>query len=264
MKPVEERSAMTAHARQTIFVTGASAGFGAAIVRRFAAKGACVVATARRADKLAALAEEFGDAVLPLALDVQDRGAVERAVAGLPADFAAIDCVVNNAGLALGLEPAARADLANWDRMIDTNCKGVAYVTRAVLPGMVERGRGHVVNIGSVAGTYPYPGGNVYGATKAFVHQFSLNLRADLHGTGVRVTCIEPGLCGGTEFSEVRLGGDKAKAAAIYAGVEPLTAEDIAEAVDWATSQPIHVNVNTIELMPVAQSFAALQIHRRS
>jgi 3-hydroxy acid dehydrogenase / malonic semialdehyde reductase len=264
MKPVEERSAMTAHARQTIFVTGASAGFGAAIVRRFAAKGACVVATARRADKLAALAEEFGDAVLPLALDVQDRGAVERAVAGLPADFAAIDCVVNNAGLALGLEPAARADLANWDRMIDTNCKGVAYVTRAVLPGMVERGRGHVVNIGSVAGTYPYPGGNVYGATKAFVHQFSLNLRADLHGTGVRVTCIEPGLCGGTEFSEVRFGGDKAKAAAIYAAVEPLTAEDIAEAVDWATSQPIHVNVNTIELMPVAQSFAALQIHRRS
>jgi len=248
----------------TIFVTGASAGFGAALVRRFAAKGARVVATARRKDKLAALASELGDAVLPLALDVQDRAAVERAIATLPSAFAEIDCVVNNAGLALGLEPAARADLANWDRMIDTNCKGVVYVTRAVLPGMVARGRGHVVNIGSTAGSYPYPGGNVYGATKAFVHQFSLNLRADLHGTGVRVTCIEPGLCGGTEFSEVRFAGDKAKAEAVYAGVQPLTAEDIAEAVDWVTSQPSHVNVNTIELMPVAQSFAPLQIHRRS
>jgi 3-hydroxy acid dehydrogenase/malonic semialdehyde reductase len=148
--------------------------------------------------------------------------------------------------------------------MIDTNCKGVVYMTRAVLPGMVERRRGHVVIIGSTAGTYPYPGGNVYGATKAFVHQFSLNLRADLHGTGVRVTCIEPGLCGGTEFSEVRFGGDKTKAAAVYAGVQPLTAEDIAGAVDWATSQPAHVNVNTIELMPVAQSFAPLQIHRQT
>ncbi len=233
---------MKGQARMTIFVTGASAGFGAALVRRFAAKGARVVATARRKDKLAALTSELGDA----------------------SAFAEIDCVVNNAGLALGLEPAARADLANWDRMIDTNCKGVVYVTRAVLPGMVARGRGHVVNIGSTAGSYPYPGGNVYGATKAFVHQFSLNLRADLHGTGVRVTCIEPGLCGGTEFSEVRFAGDKAKAEAVYAGVQPLTAEDIAEAVDWVTSQPSHVNVNTIELMPVAQSFAPLQIHRRS
>lgn len=255
---------MAAQAQRTVLVTGASAGFGAAIVRRFAGRGDRVIATARRKDKLAALAKELGAAVLPVALDVQDRDAVERAVADLPPAFAAIDCIVNNAGLALGLEPAQRADLANWDRMIDTNCKGMVYVTRAVLPGMVERRHGHVVNIGSVAGTYPYPGGNVYGATKAFVHQFSLNLRADLHGTGVRVTCIEPGLCGGTEFSEVRFGGDKTKAAAIYAGVEPLTAEDIAETVDWATSQPAHVNVNTIELMPVAQSFAPLQIHRQS
>jgi 3-hydroxy acid dehydrogenase / malonic semialdehyde reductase len=255
---------MAPQAQRTILVTGASAGFGAAIVRRFAAKGDRVVATARRLDKLEALAKELGAAILPLALDVQDRDAVERAVADLPPAFAMIDCVVNNAGLALGLEPAQRADLANWDRMIDTNCKGLVYVTRAVLPGMVERGRGHIVNIGSTAGSYPYPGGNVYGATKAFVHQFSLNLRADLHGTGVRVTCVEPGLCGGTEFSEVRFGGDKAKAAAIYAGLQPLTAEDIAEAVDWATSQPNHFNVNTIELMPVAQSFAPLQIHRRT
>ena len=247
-----------------IFVTGASAGFGAAIVRRFAAKGARVIAAARRADRLEALAREFGDNVLPLALDVQDRPAVERAVANLPSAFASIDCVVNNAGLALGLEAAPQADLANWDRMIDTNCKGLVTVTRAILPGMVARGAGHVVNLGSTAGHYPYPGGNVYGATKAFVHQFSLNLRSDLHGTGVRVTCIEPGLCGGTEFSEVRFAGDKDKAAKVYAGMQPLTADDIAEAVDWATSQPSHVNVNTIELMPVAQSFAPLQIHRRN
>jgi 3-hydroxy acid dehydrogenase/malonic semialdehyde reductase len=249
---------------RTILVTGASAGFGAAIVRRFAAKGARVVATARRGDRLEALARELGDNILPLALDVQDRAAVERAVATLPSAFAAIDCVVNNAGLALGLEAAPQADLANWDRMIDTNCKGLVTVTRAILPGMVARGSGHVVNLGSTAGSYPYPGGNVYGATKAFVHQFSLNLRSDLHGTGVRVTCIEPGLCGGTEFSEVRFAGDKDKAAKVYAGMQPLTPDDIAEAVDWATSQPSHVNVNTIELMPVAQSFAPLQIHRRT
>jgi 3-hydroxy acid dehydrogenase/malonic semialdehyde reductase len=247
-----------------VFVTGASAGFGTAIVRRFAAKGARVVAAARRADRLDALAREFGDNVLPLALDVQDRPAVERAVANLPSAFAAIDCVVNNAGLALGLEAAPQADLANWDRMIDTNCKGLVTVTRAILPGMVARGSGHIVNLGSTAGSYPYPGGNVYGATKAFVHQFSLNLRSDLHGTGVRVTCIEPGLCGGTEFSEVRFAGDKDKAAKVYVGTQPLTADDIAEAVDWATSLPSHVNINTIELMPVAQSFAPLQIHRRN
>ncbi len=248
--------------QRTVFVTGASAGFGAAIVRRFATKGARVIATARRGDRLEALAEELGDNILPLALDVQDRVAVERAVASLPTAFAAIDCLVNNAGLALGLEAAPQADLTNWDRMIDTNCKGLVTVTRAILPGMVARGAGHVVNLGSTAGSYPYPGGNVYGATKAFVRQFSLNLRSDLHGTGLRVTCIEPGLCGGTEFSEVRFAGDKEKAAKVYAGMQPLTAADIAEAVDWVTSLPSHVNVNTIELMPVAQSFASLQIHR--
>jgi len=248
--------------QRTVFVTGASAGFGAAIVRRFAAKGARVIATARRGDRLEALAGEIGDSILPLTLDVQDRLAVERAVASLPTAFAAIDCLVNNAGLALGLEAAPQADLTNWDRMIDTNCKGLVTVTRAILPGMVARGGGHVVNLGSTAGSYPYPGGNVYGATKAFVHQFSLNLRSDLHGTGIRVTCIEPGLCGGTEFSEVRFAGDKEKAAKVYAGMQPLTAADIAEAVDWVTSLPSHVNVNAIELMPVAQSFAPLQIHR--
>jgi 3-hydroxy acid dehydrogenase / malonic semialdehyde reductase len=245
-----------------VLVTGASAGFGAALVRRFASSGARVVAAARRTDRLAALAAELGDAVLPVELDVRDRAAVERAIADLPAPFAAIDALINNAGLALGLETAPRADLDQWEQMIDTNCTGLVTVTRAVLPGMVERRRGHVVNLGSVAGSYPYPGGNVYGATKAFVHQFSLNLRSDLHGTGVRVTCIEPGMCGGTEFSTVRFGGDQARAEAVYAGVTPLSADDVAEAVAWATAQPAHVNVNTIELMPVAQSFAPFQIHR--
>ncbi|MET0134282.1 MAG: SDR family oxidoreductase [Kibdelosporangium sp.] len=245
------------------FVTGASTGFGAAIARRFAAEGAHVIASARRADKLRELAAELGDRVLPLELDVRDRAAVHAAIAQLPPAFAEIDVLVNNAGLALGLEPAQRADEDDWDRMVDTNCKGLVYCTRAVLPGMVERGRGHVLNIGSVAGTYPYPGGNVYGATKAFVHQFSLNLRSDLHGTGVRVTCVEPGMVGGTEFSKVRFEGDEDKADAVYDGMRPLTAEDIAESVYWATSQPAHVNVNTIELMPVAQSFSAFQVHRK-
>ena len=183
---------------ECVFITGASAGFGEELARQFVAGGARVVATARRLDRLSALAHELGaDRLLPLALDVRDRAAVERAVAELPPAFSAVDCVVNNAGLALGLEPAPSADLENWDAMIDTNCRGLVYVTRALLPGMVSRRRGHIVNLGSVAGTYPYPGGNVYGATKAFVHQFSLNLRSDLHGTGLRVTVIEPGMCGG-------------------------------------------------------------------
>jgi 3-hydroxy acid dehydrogenase/malonic semialdehyde reductase len=244
------------------FVTGASTGFGAAIARRFATEGAHVIASARRVDKLKALADELGDRVLPLELDVQDRDAVYAAVENLPAEFADIDVLVNNAGLALGLEPAHRADLDEWERMIDTNCKGLVTCTRAILPGMVSRGVGHVINIGSVAGTYPYPGGNVYGATKAFVHQFSLNLRSDLHGTGVRVTCIEPGMVGGTEFSKVRFSGDDSKADAVYEGLQALTAQDIAESVHWVTAQPPHVNVNTIELMPVAQSFGPFQVHR--
>jgi 3-hydroxy acid dehydrogenase / malonic semialdehyde reductase len=249
---------------QTVFITGASAGFGAAIARRFVAQGARVIAAARRIDRLRALAAELGDAVLPVELDVRDRAGIDRVVGALPADFAAIDVLVNDAGLALGLAAAPSADLDQWQQMIDTNCMGLVAVTRAVLPGMVARRRGHVINLGSVAGSYPYPGGNVYGATKAFVHQFSLNLRSDLHGTGIRVTCIEPGMCGGTEFSEVRFGGDRARAEAVYAGLQPLTAEDIAESVHWATAQPAHVNVNTIELMPVAQSFAPFQVHRTS
>ncbi|MEV5967103.1 SDR family oxidoreductase [Kribbella sp. NPDC051952] len=253
---------MSATPRKTVFVTGASSGFGAAIARRFATDGHRVVAAARRAEKVADLAAELGPAVLPITLDVRDRAAVAATLTNLPDDFAAVDVLVNNAGLALGLAPAQEADLDQWEQMIATNCTGLVTCTRALLPGMVERGTGHVVNLGSVAGSYPYPGGNVYGATKAFVHQFSLNLRSDLHGTGVRVTSIEPGLCGGTEFSVVRFGGDEEKAGHVYDGMQPLTADDIAESVYWATSQPAHVNVNTIELMPVAQSFAPFQIHR--
>lgn len=245
-----------------VFVTGASVGFGAAIARRYAADGARVVLAARRVDRIEELARELGPNALAVALDVTDRSAIEQVVADLPADFAEIDILVNNAGLALGLEPAHQTNLHDWERMIDTNCKGLVTCTRTILPGMVSRGRGYVVNIGSVAGTYPYPGGNVYGATKAFVHQFSLNLRADLHGTGVHVTCIEPGLSAGTEFSLVRFAGDKSKADDVYAGTQPLTAEDIAEAVHWVTTQPAHVNINTVEIMPVVQSTNAFRIFR--
>jgi len=249
---------MTSSKPGTVFITGASSGFGAAVARRFAAEGARVIAAARRADRIRDLAAELGSRVLPLTLDVSDRDAVAAAVAGLPPEFGAIDLLVNNAGLALGLNPAQDADLDDWDQMIDTNCKGLVYVTRAILPGMVARGAGH---LGSVAGSYPYPGGNAYGGTKAFVHQFSLNLRSDLHGTGVRVTCVEPGMAD-TEFSLTRFSGDKSKADAVYSGMQPLTPDDIAESIYWAASLPAHVNVNTIELMPTAQSFAPFQVAR--
>lgn len=245
-----------------VFVTGASAGFGAAIARKFVQAGHRVIATARRQDRLDALAAELGDALLPLELDVRDRAAVEALPAALPPGFAAVDVLVNNAGLALGLEPAQRASLDDWQTMIDTNCSGLVQVTRAFLPGMVERNRGHVFNLGSVAGSWPYAGGNVYGATKAFVRQFSLNLRADLAGTALRVTDVEPGLCAGTEFSNVRFHGDDDKAAKVYQDVQALTAEDIADTIHWIATRPAHVNVNTIELMPVAQSFAGLTIQR--
>jgi 3-hydroxy acid dehydrogenase / malonic semialdehyde reductase len=254
---------MTSTKPGTVFVTGASSGFGAAVARRFAAGGARVIASARRTDRLRDLTSEFGPQVLTLALDVRDRAGVAAAVEALPAEFAAIDLLVNNAGLALGLNPAQDADLDDWDQMIDTNCKGLVYCTRAILPGMVARGRGHVINLGSVAGSYPYPGGNVYGGTKAFVHEFSLNLRSDLHGTGVRVTCVEPGMAD-TEFSLTRFSGDQGKADAVYAGIQPLTADDIAESIYWAATLPPHVNVNTIELMPTAQSFAPFQVARES
>lgn len=246
-----------------VLITGASAGFGAAMARSFVQAGHYVVATARRKAKLDALAAELGERLLPIELDVTDPSAVAALPGALPAAFAQIDILINNAGLALGLEPAQRADLAQWDTMIDTNCKGLVHMTRAFLPGMIERKRGHIFNLGSVAGNWPYQGGNVYGATKAFVQQFSRNLRADLAGTPVRITNVEPGMCGGTEFSNVRFGDDE-KAAKVYEGVQFLTPQDIAQTVLWIAQTPQHMNINAIEIMPVQQSFAGLSVHRGS
>ncbi|MCB1921155.1 MAG: SDR family oxidoreductase [Candidatus Competibacteraceae bacterium] len=248
---------------QIAFITGATSGFGAACARRFAVEGWRLILCGRRQERLDELRAELA-ATTPVhafPLDVRDEAAVNAAVAALPAEFAAVDLLVNNAGLALGLEPAQRCDMQDWRDMVDTNIKGLLFCTRAILPSMVERNRGHVVNIGSVAGTYPYPGGNTYGATKAFVKQFSLNLRADLLGTKVRVTNIEPGMAE-TEFSLVRFKGNDGKADQVYQGVEPLSAEDIADTVYWAATRPAHVNINSIELMPVCQAFAPFAISR--
>lgn len=244
-------------------VTGASSGIGEATARAFLAAGARVVATARRADRLDALAREFPGRVHPLVLDVADRAAVERSLSTLPAGFAEIDILVNAAGLALGLEPAHRASLDEWEQMIATNCAGLVTVTRALIPGMVARGRGHVVNIGSVAGRYPYPGGNVYGATKAFVRQFSLNLRADLVGTGVRATDLEPGMVE-TEFSVVRFQGDAGRAKKVYEGMTPLSAADMADTILWIVTRPAHINVNQIEIMPEQQAFSPFAVKRNA
>jgi 3-hydroxy acid dehydrogenase/malonic semialdehyde reductase len=247
-----------------VLVTGASSGFGAETARRFVRAGHRVIGAGRRVERLQSLRADLGDdRLFVLPLDVCDADAVARAVAGLPPDLAAIDLLVNNAGLALGLEPAHEASLDDWNRMVDTNCKGLMTVTRAVLPGMVARNRGHVVNLGSTAGSWPYAGANVYGATKAFVHQFSLNLRSDLAGTRVRVTVIEPGLVGGTEFSNVRFHGDDARAAQAYAGADPLTPADVAETIFWVATLPERVNINLVEMMPVSQSFAGYSIARR-
>lgn len=249
--------------QKTILVTGASAGFGLAIAERFARRGDKVIACSRRTAPLDALVAESAGRVLAIKLDVQDRAAVQAAIAGLPAEFQQIDVLVNNAGLALGLEPAQEAMLDDWDTMIATNCNGLVYVTRAVLPGMVARGAGQVINLGSTAGLYPYPGGHVYGATKAFVHQFTNNLNADLIATGVRATCVEPGLCGGTEFSTVRFKGDEARAAAVYEGIQPLTPEDLADTVEWLADRPAHVTIGSITMMPNCQSFARLDVKRK-
>ncbi|MGE9552045.1 bifunctional NADP-dependent 3-hydroxy acid dehydrogenase/3-hydroxypropionate dehydrogenase YdfG [Erwinia amylovora] len=245
-----------------VFVTGATAGFGESITRRFIAQGHQVIATGRRQERLQALKDELGDSLLTLQLDVRNRAGIEEALASLPANWRNIDVLVNNAGLALGIEPAHKASLDDWEAMIDTNNKGLVYMTRAVLPAMVERNIGHIINLGSIAGSWPYAGGNVYGATKAFVRQFSLNLRTDLHGTALRVTDIEPGLVGGTEFSNVRFKGDDAKADSVYEGAEPLTAEDVTETVYWVATLPRHVNINTLEMMPVGQTLAGLKVHK--
>lgn len=243
----------------TAFITGATAGIGAATARRFVAGGWRVIATGRRADRLDALQAELGDALHPLAFDIRDEAAREAAVAGLPQGWADIDLLVNNAGLALGTAPAQAASLADWATMIDTNIVSVVALTHRLLPTLVER-RGGVVNLSSVAATYPYPGGNVYGATKAFIRQLSLGLRSDLYGTGVRVTSIEPGMVK-TEFTAVRTGSQEASDT-LYAGADPMTARDIADTIWWVATLPPHLNINTLELMPVSQSFAGFQVAR--
>ena len=213
-------------------------------------------------EKLQALTEELGGSFYPLQMDVADTSSVPAALQSLPEGFREIDCLINNAGLALGLDSADKADFADWQTMIQTNIVGLTFLTRQILPQMVERKSGYIINIGSIAGNYPYPGGNVYGATKAFVRQFSLNLRADLAGTGIRVTDIEPGLCGGTEFSNVRFKGDDERAAGVYENIRFIRPEDIADTALWLYRRPAHMNVNTIEIMPVAQSFGALPVVR--
>jgi len=250
----------------TVLVTGATAGFGEATARRFLAHGHKVIAVGRRVDRLealkASLPADQQERLHTMAVDVCDSAKVDALAGALPSAFSKVTVLVNNAGLALGLEPAHKAFLEDWDRMIDTNIKGLVHMSRAFLPGMVERKCGHVINLGSVAANYPYPGGNVYGGTKAFVKQFSLNLRADLIGTPVRVTCIEPGMCAGTEFSNVRFKGDDDKAEKVYTGVKALSADDVAETIYWSATLPSHMNINVLEVMPVQQAFNAFNVHR--
>ena len=246
---------------RTALITGATSGFGAAAVRRFVAAGWRVIATGRRADRLQALVDEPGaDKVHAAAFDIRDETALDAALDALPAAFRDIDLLVNNAGLALGTAPAQQASLEDWRTMIETNVLALVTVTRRLLPLLVER-KGAIINIGSIAGSYPYPGGNTYGGTKAFVRQFSLGLRSDLHGTGVRVTDIEPGMAE-TEFTLVRTHGDQAASDKLYAGAQPMTADDIAEQIFYVATLPPHLNINRLEIMPVTQSFAGFQVAR--
>ncbi|AHY60618.1 MULTISPECIES: SDR family NAD(P)-dependent oxidoreductase [Stenotrophomonas] len=246
---------------RTALITGATSGFGAAAVHRFAQAGWRVIATGRRAERLQPLVDAYGpERVHAAVFDVRDSAAMEAALAALPADFAAIDLLVNNAGLAQGTAPAQSASLDDWRTMIDTNVTALVTLTHRLLPQLVER-KGAIINISSVAGVYPYPGGNAYGGTKAFVSQFSLGLRADLHGTGVRVTTIEPGMAE-TEFTLVRTHGNQAASDTLYTGANPMTADDIAEQIFWVANLPAHLNINRLELMPVSQSFAGFQVAR--
>jgi len=246
-----------------VLITGASAGFGKALAERLVANGHRVIGCARRLDKLNALAEILGEAFLPVIMDVSDTASIPQIIADLPDDFKQIDVLVNNAGLALGTEPAHKASLDDWMRMTDTNIKGLMALTHAVLPAMVARDSGYIINVGSIAGSWPYFGGNVYGATKAFVKQFSLNLRADLIGTQVRVTNLEPGNVAGTEFSNVRYHGDDDKAAKVYDGFKTMTGEDIGDILLWLIESPAHINVNRLEVMPVAQTYNGLTIAKQ-
>jgi serine 3-dehydrogenase len=246
---------------RTAWVTGATAGFGAATVDRLVADGWRVIASGRRAERLQQLVDKHGaDRVHAAAFDMRDEAAMRAAEAALPADFAGIDLLVNNAGLALGTAPAQQADPTQWKQMIDTNVTALVSITHLLLPRLIER-RGAIINISSISASYAYRGGNVYGATKAFVTQFSHNLRTDLHGSGVRVTSIEPGMAE-TEFTLVRTGGDQAASDQLYAGAHPITAQDIADTICWVANLPPHLNVNRIEVMPVSQSAAGLQIAR--
>ncbi|MEW8272078.1 MAG: SDR family oxidoreductase [Candidatus Thiodiazotropha taylori] len=249
--------------KKRVLITGASSGFGEACARRFSEAGDDLVLCARRMDRLQALSDELSgnSEVVIQTLDVTDPQAVEGFLEALPEASREIDVLVNNAGLALGLQPAHEADLQDWQTMVDTNIKGLMHMTRLILPGMVQRRRGHIINIGSVAASWPYPGGNAYGATKAFVQQFSRGLKADLVGTPLRVTNIEPGLAE-TEFSLVRMKGDAQQAADVYQGTQPLTGPDIAEIVYWVTALPPHVNINALEVMPVCQAWSPFAVDR--
>ncbi len=247
---------------KTALITGATSGFGLACGRRFAREGWQLIVTGRREERLQELADEFPDTPMhQVVLDIREVDRVKDFVTSLPEQFAKVDVLLNNAGLALGVDPAQQASLTDWDTMVDTNIKGLYHLTRQLLPAMVARNRGHIINMGSVAGTYPYPGGNVYGASKAFVRQFSRNLLTDLVNTRIRVTNIEPGLSQ-TEFSIVRLHGDADKAESIYQGTDPITGNDIAEIVYWVSSMPPHININSVEVMPVCQSCGPFLIHR--
>lgn len=245
---------------RTALITGATAGFGRAAARTFIENGWQVIASGRRAERLAELQAELGEALHTACFDIRDENAMRAALSTLPERFRGIDLLVNNAGLAQGTKPAQDALLSDWKTMIDTNVTALVTLTHALLPTLIAR-KGAIINISSTAATYPYTGGNAYGGSKAFVSQFSLGLRADLHGTGVRVTAIEPGMAE-TEFTVVRTHGDQAASDKLYAGAQPMTAEDIANTIFWVASQPPHVNINRIELMPTSQSFAGFQVHR--
>lgn len=246
---------------RTVLVTGATAGFGAAVARLFVNNGWRAVVTGRRADRIAALVDELGpDKAHGALFDIRDAAAMGAALDALPPEFAGVDLLINNAGLALGTAPAQKADLDQWRQMVDTNITGLMAITHRMLPSLIER-RGAIINISSVAASYPYAGGNVYGGTKAFVRQFSLGLRSDLHGTGVRVTSIEPGMAE-TEFTLIRTSGNQEASDTLYRGANPMAAEDIAETLFWIATLPPHININALELMPVSQSWAGFQIAR--
>jgi len=249
----------------SIFITGASSGFGASCARRFGKEGRPLILVARRVEKLEQLKKELDGqtAAYILSLDIRDRNAVQNAVASLPESFADIEILLNNAGIGLGVGKVQEGNLDDWDAMIDTNVKGLLYCTRAILPGMIARDRGHIINVGSIAGSWPYPEGNIYAATKAFVNHFSRLLKADLYGTKLRVTNIEPGLAE-TEFAKVRYKGDEEKAAEFYDGIlETLAPEDIAETIYWVANMPQHVNVASVEVMPTAQNWGEFRLQKK-